>query len=293
MLDSHAVYYRYQMQIHHDAPSKPNEQQFHRFLCDSPLLVRKFWQNFWRSIGWALTKTTPSSNAFWKPPQLFTNGTKCKFMEIHQRIVVKKSLKTFLLSLQIWYKWKIQSKNARFWDSLKRLFYRFIRAAILSRDYEIDVQVTNVIIISDFDWQRLWWSTLKAYLMLWNPFSQNNAKLFQYFPHPPPFSYSPRPRPDRKLLLQHGGFFLPFRKFWVFCDNCKIIDLSFCRWKSTHQRIIQAMDLFINNIYLMGNWLVLVCWIYCHTVFLRNIFFMILITNFYRLERTVLCGKNL
>ncbi|XP_021356887.1 arginyl-tRNA--protein transferase 1-like isoform X1 [Mizuhopecten yessoensis] len=35
--ESHQVYHKYQMGIHHDPPHKPNESQYTRFLCDSPL----------------------------------------------------------------------------------------------------------------------------------------------------------------------------------------------------------------------------------------------------------------
>jgi len=36
-LESHKVYHKYQTTIHQDPPSKPNEQQYTRFLVDSPL----------------------------------------------------------------------------------------------------------------------------------------------------------------------------------------------------------------------------------------------------------------
>ena len=36
---AHSVYHSYQMKIHKDPPQKPNEAQYTRFLCDSPLQV--------------------------------------------------------------------------------------------------------------------------------------------------------------------------------------------------------------------------------------------------------------
>ncbi|OWF48821.1 Arginyl-tRNA--protein transferase 1 [Mizuhopecten yessoensis] len=49
--ESHQVYHKYQMGIHHDPPHKPNESQYTRFLCDSPLQIR-------------LVRTAPQSNEF-------------------------------------------------------------------------------------------------------------------------------------------------------------------------------------------------------------------------------------
>jgi len=37
--DAHQIYHKYQMEIHHDPPHKPNEGQYTRFLVDSPLEV--------------------------------------------------------------------------------------------------------------------------------------------------------------------------------------------------------------------------------------------------------------
>jgi arginine-tRNA-protein transferase len=44
--ESHAVYQKYQMQIHHDPPEKPSAKQFTRFLVDSPLEVLVFQLSF-------------------------------------------------------------------------------------------------------------------------------------------------------------------------------------------------------------------------------------------------------
>ena len=37
--ESHGVYYKYQLDIHKDKPTKPVMKQYKRFLCNSPLQV--------------------------------------------------------------------------------------------------------------------------------------------------------------------------------------------------------------------------------------------------------------